>query len=139
MYLTIILLLVFPAAVVLAAPPALPASFYGRVRVSGSNAPAGSSILVRAGELDLLTVAITQDPTYGSVYAANVPADNPDTELIDGGQEGDVLSFYLLSSGSPTKRSAQTAVWRSGANVPLDLTFGTSYLYLPMILNSPRS
>ncbi len=126
------LLLVFPTLAVLAAPPALPASFYGRVRVSGASAPAGSTIFVYSGGVELAYIAVTQDPTHGSVYALNIPGDNPDTGLIDGGREGDILTFYIQLPSMQRIRAAQTGVWRSGANVALNLS-DRSTIYLPMI------
>jgi len=133
------LALVVPAVTVLAGPPALPASFYGRAWVSGSSAPANSSIFVYTGEVELAHVAVTQDPTFGAVYAINVPADNPDTLLIEGGNQGDILTFYIQLPDQRRVQAPRTAVWSSGANVSLDLNFSAaSRVYLPMIANSYR-
>jgi hypothetical protein len=132
--LTLVLILLFPTITVLADPPDLPASFYGRVWVSGASAPAGSTIFVYTGELELSSVAVTQNPTYGAVYALNIPADNPETGLIDGGKEGDILTFYVQLPSMQRMEATRTSVWRSGANVALDLSFSDEfYVYLPMI------
>jgi hypothetical protein len=132
--LALALTLLLPAMAVLAGPPELPANFYGRARVSGSSAPVGSTIYAYVGELELAHTTVTQDATYGSVYTLNIAADNTETGLIDGGQGGDVLTFYIQLPSTQRLKATRTAVWSSGLVANLDLNFtDKSYIYLPMV------
>jgi len=116
---------------VLAIPP-LPSSFYGRIQVNADNVPDGT--LVRA-MIDGQVCARGHTQTYQghSVYSLDVPGDDPETPVRDGGREGDVIQFEI--GGVPAD---QTGVWHGGTNVELDLSAeSTGSLTAPQATPSP--
>jgi hypothetical protein len=106
------LFVVIPAA----AFPTLPSSFYGTVKVNGENLPDGTAVQALIGHL---VVVEGQTQTYegGSVFAINVPGDDPATAHQDGGREGDTIYFKVGDV-----LAEQMGTWHSGTNVELDLT-----------------
>ena len=105
----------FPEAVY--AFPPLPSSYYGLVTRDGVNLPEGVTI-----------EAVIDDQVYASntvkiyegdaVYSLVVPGDDPATEIVEGGVQGDTIYFRVDDI-----LADQTAVWQSGSNTKLDLTF----------------
>lgn len=106
------LLFVTPA---LAFPP-LPSSFYGKVKVNRQNVPDGTVVLAM---VDGKVYAEGRTQTYqgDSVYSLDAPGDDVSSEAIEGGKEGDVITFEV---GGVT--ADQTGVWHSGTNTNLDLS-----------------
>lgn len=102
----------FPA---LAVPP-LPSSFYGTVKVNGSNISVGTIV---SAWINGVQYAYTGSLLYqgDSVYALDVPGDDPATTAVEGGAFGDTIVFQV--NGRPAQ---QTGVWQSGTNVMIDLT-----------------
>lgn len=96
--------------------PALPSSFYGTVKLNNTNVPDGTVIQAYTGDL-MIAQGYTQTYQGASVYALNVPADNADTPVIDGGREGDRITF---KAGGII--ATETGTWHSATNVPLNLT-----------------
>lgn len=96
--------------------PPLPSSFYGTVQINGGSPPDGTLVEALIGAK---VFAYTQTQTHqgASVYALDVPGDDPGTAVVEGGQEGDIIEFKI--GGIP---ASQTAVWHSGTNISLDLT-----------------
>ncbi len=109
------LLAISSVSVAWAFPP-LPSSFYGTVKLSGANPPVGTSVSAWIGGVKYVQV---QTSLYGgnSVYSLIVPGDDTGTPVIDGGREGDIISFKI-----DEQLAAQTGVWHSGSNLQLDLT-----------------
>jgi hypothetical protein len=99
--------------------PPLPSSFYGTVRLNGGNLP--EDTLIEAVINDQV-FASTNTQIYESdvVYSMIIPGDDPSTEIVEGGVQGDTIYFRwdgLLGD--------QTATWQSGTNTELDLMFTT--------------
>ena len=107
----LILIAVQPA---LGQPP-LPSSFYGRVDLDGTDVSPGASV---SAWIDGIKFAETAALTYEghSVYAINIPGDDPESLAIDGGVEGNSITFRVLGHPSPN-----TAVWHSATNVEHDI------------------
>ena len=56
-----------------------------------------------------------------SVYSLIVPGDDPGTAVVEGAQQGSVISFQVNGL-----QADQTATWQSGTSVALDLTITTN-------------
>lgn len=112
--------LAFPSGRVEAFPP-LPSSFYGSARFNNANPPDGTSV---EGLINGQVFAITTTQTYqgSSVYSLDVPGDDSATAAVEGGREGDQVSFRIGG-----QLAEQTATWHSGTNVEMAL----SAVYLP--------
>lgn len=110
--------------------PSLPASFYGRVTVGGGDVQTGEQISAR---IDDVMYAETQTFLFDgrSVYAIDVPGDDPATPEIEGGRPGDTIVFYVSEL-----QADQTALWHGGTNTELDLTATslTVSVFLPVVL-----
>ncbi len=105
------------------APPPLPATFYGLVKENGSDVPDGTTV---SAWINGTMYAQTSTQTYqgSSVYAIVVPGDNPATTMIEGGADGDLVTFTVGG-----EQMDQVVLWRTGVSVQVDL--GVS-LYPPM-------
>jgi hypothetical protein len=116
----------------LAEPPPLPSSFYGTVKVDGKNLPAGTIISAWIDGVSFGVPAVVQTYQGDTVYSLDVPGDEKDTTLIEGGVAGDVIQFRIGD-----QLAAQHGAWQSGTNAPLDLSYSTAndqqYLFLPLI------
>ncbi len=123
-YITIIMIVIVavtlvPGGVVQAFPP-LPSSFHGRIRLNGANLPAGTTIqaLISDQVYATSTIELYQGD---SVYSLIVPGDDPGTAVVEGAQQGSVISFQVNG-----QLADQTATWQSGTSVALDLTITTN-------------
>jgi len=94
----------------------MPASFYGTVTVNGTDAPEGTPV---SAWIDGVRYATTDAFTFDgrSMYALDVPADDPATPEVDGGRPG--YTIVLRIGGL---KADQTATWHGGTNSRLDLT-----------------
>jgi hypothetical protein len=116
----------------LAMPP-LPSSFYGTVTINGANAPLGAKVSakIKGTQYAYTTVLLYQGQT---VYSLDVPGDDPATpSVIEGGVPGDTVAIWV--GETPAN---ETAPWRSGTNVTLNLTAASSppldhKTFLPLI------
>ena len=97
------------------APPPLPSSFYGTVQSDSGILNAQDIVSAAINETEYAQTNLVQDNSQW-VYTLKVPADNPSTEPVEGGQSGDTVTFYL--DNNPT---GQTAVWQSGTNKQVNL------------------
>jgi hypothetical protein len=115
LFLGMSLVSLFVTSQVLAFPP-LPASFYGSVKVNGANVSDGT--LIRA-TINGKVYAETKTLTYqgNSVYSLDVPGDDTDSTAVDGGREGDKITFTVGAA-----QAGQTGTWKSGTNLKLDLS-----------------
>ena len=112
----IVILLLILVRPVFALPP-LPATFWGRVSLNGSDAPAGTQVTAWIGSSEV-DVVFTQTDGGESYYALQIAASDawdPDGEQPD--LEGQTLHFSV--GGLP---ASQTATWHTGAITELDLT-----------------
>lgn len=96
--------------------PALPSSFYGTVKLNNTNLPDGMVVQALIGDL-MIAQGYTQTYQGDSVYTLSVPGDNTDTVAIDGGREGDTITFKVGGI-----LATETGTWHSATNVPLNLT-----------------
>lgn len=101
----------------LAAAPPPPHSSYGTVTVNGANLPDGTQVTAWINGTQYAT-ATTQTWNGDSVYAIDVPGDDPDTPgVIEGGVAGDTITFQIDGQDAD-----QTATWASGSSAELNLT-----------------
>ncbi|MFQ5341314.1 MAG: hypothetical protein ACE5F6_07180 [Anaerolineae bacterium] len=108
-------------------PPPMPASFYGTVTVNGTDAREGTRV---SAWIEGVRYATTETFTFDgrAMYALGVPADDPATPEVDGGQPGDTIVFHVGGL-----KAAQAAAWQGGANSRLDLTSASARLFLPLV------
>jgi hypothetical protein len=113
------LALLLASATTLAAPPPLPATFYGTAYLDGAPVPAGTAI---TAWIDGVQYAATSAFAEGAerVYRMEVPADDPATPAIDGGRPGDTIIFQIAGY-----EADQSAFWESSGFSRLDLTATT--------------
>jgi len=112
----ITILLLFGATLIEAAPP-WPSSFYGAVKWDGTNVAEGTVV---SAWINGVKYAETQSQMYqgNSVYAINVPGDDPEsTGVVEGGVEGNAIVFKVGDS-----TASPTGTWYSGTDVELNLT-----------------
>jgi hypothetical protein len=114
-FLVITLISLFTTRPVFAIPP-LPSSFYGTVKANGANVPDGT--LVKAS-INGIVYAEGKTQTYqgDSVYSLDIPGDDTDTTVKDGGQNGDTIIFTIGKTAA-----AQTGTWKGGTNVEINLS-----------------
>lgn len=112
--------------------PQMPSSFYGTVKIGGENVPDDAVIEATINGIAYASTIVQMD-NGNTVYAINVPADDPDTPGIEGGVHGDTIVF--LVGGEPAH---ETGTWVSESNVELNLTLdekdGPYRYYFPLIL-----
>ncbi|MBV7330997.1 discoidin domain-containing protein [Chloroflexi bacterium TSY] len=111
-----ILIFIVTGALTHATPPSLPASFYGTVKLNGADVAANTYITawidgVRYAEAPISIV------DGDSVYVVDVPSDDLNTQSVEGGRDGDTITFKLDDFNIE-----QTATWTSGAISELNLT-----------------
>jgi hypothetical protein len=113
MALTILLL---SGTTVVEAMPPLPSSFHGTVKRDGTNVAEGTVV---SAWINGVKYAETQSQMYqgNSVYAINVPGDDPDTTQVEGGVEGNTIVFKVGDS-----TASPTGTWHTGTDVDLNLT-----------------
>ncbi len=99
--------------------PPLPSSFYGTIKVDGTNIPDGTPV---EASINGHIYAQGQTQTYqgDSVYSLDIPGDDSTTTDIEGGRDGDLIIFTV--GGTQTQ---QTGVWKGGTNVSLNLILST--------------
>jgi len=115
--LVVVTTLLLSGITIVEAVPPLPSSFHGTVRWSiGINVSPG---IVVSAWINGVKYAETPVQTYlgNSVYALNVPGDDPDTPEVEGGVEGNTVVFKVRDSIAD-----QTGTWHSGTDVELNLT-----------------
>jgi hypothetical protein len=105
----------------------MPASFYGTVTVNGADAPEGTPV---SAWIDGVRYATTDAFTFDgrSMYALDVPADDPATPELDGGRPGDTIVFHIGGL-----KADQVAVWQGGTNTGLDLTAASWRVFFPLV------
>jgi hypothetical protein len=116
-----------------AAPPGLPATFYGTVRIQSGSVPSGAVVRAYIGGVALDQAVVQFDPQEGAVYLLSVRADDPDTPGLDGGRNGDVVTFRLELPGGTTYDMLQKGTWQSGGASRLNLSSYSS-ITLPLVI-----
>ncbi len=117
----------------LAGPPPMPSSFYGIVKMNGSNVPSTTKVSAWINGIKYAetTVIRYNDDT---VYSLDVPGDIAETPEIEGGKPGELIIFYIDSESAN-----KTGIWQSGTNTELNISAFTPYgsfkLNLPIIIN----
>ncbi len=101
------------------AAPALPSDFYGRVMRDGAGVPDGTEVTawvngIRCGQAATLTW------NGDSVYSLNCIGDDLETAPVEGGREGDTVTFQIGG-----QNAGQTGTWHSGSSAGLDLTLSS--------------
>jgi hypothetical protein len=131
-----IILLLFNASIASAVPP-VPCSFYGTVKSGGINVPLDTIVSARINGVTYASKTVLVDHA-DTVYAFNVPGDEPETPgIIEGGVQGDTVLFYIGN-----QKADQTAPWCSGGNNQLNLTYGATqkhYIYVPVVVRGVKS
>lgn len=102
-------------------PPPLPSSFWGIAKVNGVTPPDGTLVTAWINGVQYASTKTMSYPGWGSgLYALNVPGDQTGTPQIEGGVQGDAITFKVGGLiASPT------GTWRGGTNTRLDLTAST--------------
>ena len=116
---------------VLAAPPSLPAVFYGELELAAY--ASGSEIVAYVSGAECGSALIRQDPVMGLVYVLDVLADNPDTSWVDGGKNGDAVIFAVRTPWGSTSNLIQSATWQGGGALQVDLSDRCAVV-LPLIV-----
>lgn len=114
------------------AVPPIPSSFYGTVKDGSRNVALGTPITARINGVEYASTTAFID-NGDSVYSINVTGDDPDTPEIDGGIQGDTITFYVDGI-----KALQTGEWQSAANNQLDLIVSDPNLdrtYVPLVLH----
>jgi hypothetical protein len=118
-------LLVTPIAV--QAIPPLPSSIYGTVKVNNANVVDGTLVEALING-QVVAHGFTETYQGDSVYTLDVPGDDGSTAAVEGGKEGDKITFRVGGV-----MASETGVWHGATNVMLNLTItsGTT-------LNTPQ-
>jgi len=114
-FLILFVLVGFTPAQAACPPPGLPSGFWGYITTNNPTAVIGSQLAVYDQGVKVAWTTIFKWQTF-VVYSVIVRADDPCRPGIDGGIQGDKLTFKAF--GQPVG----TATWQGGTNVNLDLT-----------------
>ena len=71
-----------------------PSSFYGTVKINGSNVPAGTSISAWIKGIQYVSAATTRS-NGKTDYRLDIPGDDPEKVGNQGGKEGDAIIFQF--------------------------------------------
>lgn len=116
----IALLGIGPISLLIARPvlafPSLPSSFYGTVKVNGANIPDGTLVQALINRKVIIENQ-TQTHQDDSFYSLDIPADDPDTLVVDGGKDGDSITFIIGGIVAD-----QTGTWKSGTIISMNLS-----------------
>jgi hypothetical protein len=111
------------------APPPLPYSPWGTVKVNGQNVPEGTVIGAWCGGVKVAET-LSEVNLGESGYGLDIPHDNPDTPGKDGCADGETVAFTIglleaeaQKSGSP----GEPIEWVSGVSEQVNLTVETEY------------
>lgn len=95
--------------------PMLPSFFYGQATVNGNPVPEGSIIKALVNGTEAGSIEVEENGLYGEA--------DSDNKLAVLGSTGDEVRFSLKMPGYEEIGTDQTAVWRSGERIELDLSF----------------
>ncbi len=118
--LALVLMLIFvTGSAGLAGAPPLPSSFYGTVTLDELDVPEGTRVSAWINGVKYAETSTTLadgDP----VYLIDVPGDDPDTTEVEGGREGEIITFEVVDY-----EAGQTARWFNGTYSRLELAATT--------------
>ena len=120
------------AASTLAGPPPLPSTFYGQLTIPPETTISpNTTITAQINQITYTQSKIMhQEGTW--VYTVKIPGDDFATKVIEGGQPGDTIQFYLNN-----KLLSQTATWQSGSVTHLDLNLASPIIVTAQIPSVP--
>lgn len=95
--------------------PMLPSFFYGEATVNGDPVPKGSVIKALVNGTEAGSIEVDENGLYGEA--------DTDNKLAVLGAPGDEVSFSLKMPGYEEIGTNQTAAWKSGERIELDLIF----------------
>ena len=130
--LTLALVLLLYSNVKALVPP-LPSSYYGSVRLDGSQASPGTVISAWIGTTKYAetTTSVNQGE---ATYSLNVPGDDPSTPQKEGGLPDEIVEFRIGSM-----LAQQTGSWFTGTNTNINLTASPTSVELIEYRGSTRS
>lgn len=102
----------------------MPSSFYGTVSINGENVTLDTEVSAWIDGHYIMNIPVKLDNGL-TVYAIDIPENNPSTPDLDGGRPGDEIAFQIGSQWAD-----QTGTWQSGANQELDLTVTEAKVYI---------
>ena len=106
-------------AIVNAAPPGLPSSFYGEIHFMAEDGGPSAGNTIDAyvpGVASSVASAVISTYDTDLVYHIDVPADDlATTSVKEGGQEGEIVSFKVGG------RIVADGIWHSGSNVAINI------------------
>jgi len=132
-FVAVALALLVPLATVYALPPALPAVFYGTVDAGQSLE--GATVEAKVGDVSCGSTVVRNDPQLGWVYVLNVIADDPDTPALEGGKQGEAVTFDVRLADGRVLGVPKASAWYGGAAEERHLR-AYRYAVLPLILVS---
>lgn len=108
----------------------IPHQFWGDVTVGGEQCPEGIAVTAEVNGVQR-SIAVDSEGKYGWEESFFVPADDPDTTEIEGGQPGDTVNFFV--AGVP----AQTfSPFESGQRTELDLSIAELPVFYELTVDS---
>ena len=105
--------------------PALPSTFYGKVKHNNFNVPDGTVIQAYIND-QLVATGYSQLYEGDSYYLLNIPGDNSETNVIEGGRDGDKVTFKVGGL-----IAFEFGTWHSGTNLELNLTITSAFTLEP--------
>jgi hypothetical protein len=99
-------------------PPPLPSSFFGEIHIGPTPPAPGTVIEARIPSISGVVAATVVVQLGASlVYSLDIAGDDPGTPAIEGGVEGDLITFRMGG------RAVATAPWHAGTHTRLDFNF----------------
>jgi len=99
------------------AVPQWPHQFWGTVYIDSVPAPEGTEVIARiANVTENFTTVVAANHTYGWSPAFKVKGDDPETPEKEGGNNGDIIDFYVAGTW------ATNFTFKSGSYTVLNLT-----------------
>ena len=97
-----------------------PSGFYGSIIIKNSPAPIGSKILACIQSVQNLPDTKITIPGQYNLLLLN--GDDPQTKLIEGGKEGEIVQFKITTPDGETYISDVKGSWQEGVNQRLNLS-----------------
>lgn len=119
------------AGAAVAAPPSFPATYYGVIE--SANIGPDMEVVAMVDMIACGSAEVHEHPPYGYVYVLDVLPDDPSTLWRDGGAEGDIVRFSLVSPYGDMYPLVQSAIWEGGASQKVNLSDRVAVV-LPLIV-----
>ena len=97
------------------AMPTLPSSFYGMVKMNGNRVP-DDTVVEALINSKVYAKGYIQTYQGNSIYTLDIPGDDTDTVVQDGGRDGETIQFMVGGV-----LAGETGIWKSATNINLDL------------------